>query len=145
MKRSVAQICLGRKPIRKRRAKPRRGRVTDPKYLAWIRTLPCVVCNVLADNSDFSWRIWSRLVYNRLQRSPTEAAHSGPHGLGQKADDRQALPLCMMCHREGPNSYHRLSRRFFAFHGLDRDMIVQELNSRYDAISLDTQASFDAI
>ena len=69
--------------------------VRDPKYLAFIRMLPCVACG------KKKWRM--------------EAMHTGPHGLGQKASDLDALPGCPSCHRElheiGPVKFqtrHRL-------------------------------------
>jgi hypothetical protein len=50
----------------------------DPKYLAWLRTLPCVVCGL----------------------GPCEAAHQRLLGGGtsSKPDDRYALPYCFACH-----------------------------------------------
>ena len=45
----------------------------DPRYLAWIRTQPCVVCG---------------------SARGIEASHTGPHGLGQKSPDTSAIPLC---------------------------------------------------
>jgi hypothetical protein len=61
--------------------------VRDSAYLAFVRRFPCVGCGS------------SRLI---------EAAHFGPHGIGQKASDLDALPLCRACHRE----YHRSARTF---------------------------------
>ncbi len=52
----------------------------NPHYLAWIRTLPCVVCG------STGW---------------IEASHTGPHGLGQKSSDYSAIPLCAKHHRTG--------------------------------------------
>jgi hypothetical protein len=43
------------------------------KYLAWIRTQPCLVCG---------------------RTGGIEAAHTGPHGVGQKSPDTSAIPLC---------------------------------------------------
>ena len=80
----------------------------NPKYLAWIRTLPCVVCG-----------------------SPRgiEAAHTGPHGMEQKAPDTSAIPLCSTHHRTGKDSYHRLGPRNFAeLHNLDIPALVRRLN-----------------
>jgi hypothetical protein len=73
----------------------------NPRYLAWIRTHPCVVCGA------------SRGI---------EASHTGPHGLGQKSPDSSAIPLCAKHHRTGNDSYHKLgprkfSRRFVLFTG----------------------------
>lgn len=66
-----------------RRKKPGR----DIQYLRWIRKFPCVGCGT------------SRWI---------EAAHIGPHGIGQKADDREALPLCYKCHRTDNDSLHKI-------------------------------------
>jgi len=80
------------------------------KYLAWIRTQPCLVCR------STRW---------------IEAAHTGPHGLGQKSPDTSAVPLCAAHHRTGKDSYHRLGPRKFAeVHNLDLAAIVQRLNRK---------------
>ena len=80
----------------------------NPKYLAWIRTQPCLVCG------STRW---------------IEAAHTGPHGLGQKSPDTSAVPLCAKHHRTGNDSYHRLGpRRFSEVHNLDLIEIVRRLN-----------------
>jgi hypothetical protein len=84
--------------------KPPRNRY----YLAWIRTLPCVVCGLTLG---------------------IEASHTGPHGLGQKSSDYSAIPLCSKHHRTGRDSYHRLGpRRFSELHNLDIRAIVSRLN-----------------
>lgn len=80
----------------------------NARYLAWIRTLPCVVCGT---------------------RRGIEASHTGPHGLGQKSPDTSAIPLCTKHHRTGNDSYHRLgARRFAEVHNLDIPAIVRRLN-----------------
>jgi hypothetical protein len=82
----------------------------NSKYLAWIRTQPCVVCGA---------ERW------------IEAAHTGPHGLGQKSPDTSAIPLCTTHHRTGSDSYHKLGpRRFAAVHNLDIPEIVRRLNMK---------------
>ena len=84
--------------------KPARNR----QYLAWIRTLPCVVCGSTCG---------------------IEASHTGPHGLGQKSSDYSAIPLCAKHHRTGSDSYHRLGpRRFCNVHNLDLRALVSRLN-----------------
>src|SRR5271169_5833384 len=86
--------------------KPGRSRY----YLAWIRTLPCVVCG---------------------STRGIEASHTGPHGLGQKSSDYSAIPLCAKHHRTGSDSYHRLGpRRFSEVHNLDIRAIVSRLNAK---------------
>ena len=80
------------------------------RYLAWIRTQPCVVCGT---------------------RRGIEASHTGPHGLGQKSPDTSAIPLCSKHHRTGNDSYHKLgSRKFAVVHSLDIPAIVQRLNAK---------------
>jgi hypothetical protein len=82
--------------------------VRNPRYLAWIRTQPCLVCG------STRW---------------IEAAHTGPHGLGQKSPDTSAVPLCAKHHRTGNDSYHRLGpRKFGERHNLDLAAIVRRLN-----------------
>ena len=80
----------------------------DPRYLAWIRTLPCAVCG---------------------SERGIEASHTGPHGLGQKSPDSSAIPLCPKHHRTGRESYHKLGpRRFAEMHRIDIPSIVRRLN-----------------
>jgi hypothetical protein len=82
----------------------------NPRYLAWIRTHPCVVCGA------------SRGI---------EASHTGPHGLGQKSPDTSAIPLCTKHHRTGNDSYHKLGpRNFSQVHGLDIPEIVRRLSRK---------------
>ena len=84
--------------------------VRNPGYLRWIRSLPCVVC---------------RTTY------AVEAAHTGPHGLGQKSSDLSAIPLCGKHHRTRDDSYHRLGpRRFAEVHQLDIRAIVTRLSEK---------------
>jgi hypothetical protein len=74
--------------------------VRDPHYLRFIRQFPCIGCKT-----------------SRLQR---DAMHVGPHGLGQKASDQDALPGCRPCHKQlhaiGPMKFQ--SRRKVDFHEL---------------------------
>lgn len=57
-----------------------RGRIEDPAYLAWVRTLDCCACG-----PD--------------QRTQTQAHHYGPRPKGRKTDDWLSAPLCALCHR----------------------------------------------
>jgi hypothetical protein len=77
--------------------------VKESKYLAFIRTLPCVVTGT----------------------TPVEAAHVSyaaaewgalGRGKGQKASDRWALPLCPDKHRE---QHKGAEREFWLKHGID--------------------------
>lgn len=89
-------------------SKPQR----DFQYLRFIRTLPCTIC--------------SRCRY-------IEAAHFGPRGLGQKANDMQTLPLCSAHHRTGVDSYHSLGPRKFAeHHRLNVNRLIGQLNELFE-------------
>jgi hypothetical protein len=100
----------------------------DREYLAWIRSLPCVCCW-----QHVFWEIVrDGFAPGLYQNPPTEAAHVGERGLSQKCPDREAIPLCKWHHTEGPESHHRLQRRFWEKWGLDRDTLVKELNARYE-------------
>ena len=105
-------------PVRKLRLRPRRGPDRSPEYLAWIRTLGCVVCARVSG-----------------AQTVVEAAHTnalGPRGIGQKTSDFSAIPLCGAHHRENPDSYHRLGEQGFSHtHGIDLEGLVQALRSRF--------------
>jgi hypothetical protein len=105
-------------PVRKKRFQPRRGPDRSPEYLAWIRTLGCVVCSKVSGGSTV-----------------VEAAHTnvlGPRGLGQKTSDFSAIPLCAAHHRENLDSYHLLGEKEFSQkHRLDLNERVLRLQSRF--------------
>ncbi len=106
-----------RVPVRKMRFQPRRGPDRSPEYLAWIRTLPCLVCSRVSGGATV-----------------IEAAHTnalGSRGVGQKTSDFSAIPLCSWHHRAGQNSYHRLGERWFAqAHQIHLLEVMQTLNRR---------------
>jgi hypothetical protein len=92
------KACRGMKPTR------------NAKYLAWIRTLPCLVCG---------------------RTTGVEAAHTGPHGVAQKSPDTSAVPLCVRHHRTGRDSYHKLGPRAFERrHRFDIRSVVARLNAK---------------
>ena len=107
-----------RVPVRKVRFLPRRGPERSAEYLAWIRTLGCVVCL-------------------RVSGGPTviEAAHTnalGRRGMGQKTSDFSAIPLCPGHHRVNLDSYHRLGEKGFSHeHRIDLHEVVRALLSRF--------------
>ncbi|MDV6318783.1 DUF968 domain-containing protein [Chromohalobacter sp. HP20-39] len=79
-----AKAPMNRK--REKRTAPKRKvsdtRFRSPAYLAWVRTLPCCACGV----------------------SPCDAHHMvgmyGVGGMGLKAEDSMAMPLCRACHMD---------------------------------------------
>lgn len=82
--------------------------VDDPRYRAWIRTFPCVVCG---------------------SARRIEAAHTGPRGLGQKSDSKKCLPFCFGCHQDKPDSYHKIGPvAFAAKHQLDIPNLIAQFN-----------------
>lgn len=65
---------------------PRQPEV-DLEYRKFIRRFPCIGCGTT------HW---------------VEFMHTGPRGLGQKADDKDGLPGCAACHRTGPQALHKI-------------------------------------
>jgi hypothetical protein len=63
----------------------RRPRVTDETYLAYIRELPCLLCGKTPVDAAHV-----RMAEPRLHKRQT--------GMGERPDDRWALPLCRACH-----------------------------------------------
>lgn len=106
----------------------RADRKSNTKYLNYIRSMPCCICIL-------PWKLdGSGVSYSNVQKSPTEAAHSGPHALGSKSDDLSAFPLCESHHREGIDAYHRVGpKRFEQIHRVNIAAIVDELNARFEA------------
>lgn len=99
----IANLLAINSPQLYRPAQPLR----DPGHLAFVRRHPCAVCKT-------RWNV--------------EAAHTGPHGIGQKASDDQTIPLCREHHR----TLHRLGRvRFELLFNLDLDSIVQDLKHEF--------------
>ena len=95
----------------------------SPKYLAWIRTLACCVPGCTSRNLHQ----WSDAAGSR-----TEASHSGPHGISQKAPDTSALPICAFHHRLARDSYHNTGPKFFQLHGMKpREELVLAFNLAY--------------
>lgn len=84
--------------LKPKRAKPRRGRLVDDAYRAWVATLPCARCSRASS-----------------PRWPNHAHHNTfGRGKGQKTNDTQCLPLCHLHHGE----LHALNG---AFKGWTRD------------------------
>jgi hypothetical protein len=96
------------------RSATKNGTGKDAEYLAFIHTLGCSVPG--------------------CTRRPVEAHHAGDHGMSQLAPDRTAIPLCggVGHHNFGKYSVHVMGRRFYAFHRIDRDALIADLNRRYD-------------
>jgi hypothetical protein len=106
----------------RRAPKPRPG--ADRLYCEFVRCFACIVCARRwigqCDGPEYG------------QASPTECAHVGRRGLGQRCPDRECLPLCRKKHHQfGPHSHHVLGKRFWSFHGLDRVALITQLQQIY--------------
>jgi len=87
------------------RSKP----VRDREYLRFIKRLPCVAC----------LRTWN-----------VDPAHTGPHGLGQKASDLDTIPLCRRCHDEHDANPRQFAERF----KLDIPGLIRRFNEFYNRL-----------
>jgi len=98
-------------PMRRKRMKPRRGRVRDPEYMAKVRRLPCIVRTALKDFADHLTRFVFQpnahgpalirgLRFATPCRGRIQADHMGVRGLGQKSSDRETAPMCEGHHPE---------------------------------------------
>lgn len=82
--------------------------VKSSKYLAFIRTLPCVISGEMPVEAA------------HLSKAAPEWGHAG-RGKGQKASDRWALPLSPRLHQE----QHAMSEMaFWKKHGVDPHRIA---------------------
>lgn len=88
------------------RIKPRRKK--DPAHLARVASMPCCVCGA----------------------TPVEVHHirSGM-GMGQRASDRDTIPLCSEHHRTGPDAFHAGPRRFQEIYGTERELLELTLEA----------------
>jgi hypothetical protein len=108
------QIWGTRPPRKAPRKRARRGPARSWRYRAWVRSLPCLVCG----------------------STPSEAAHTGPHGMSQKASDYSCVPLCTEHHTMAPDSYHRIGpERFAAQYRVNYTELVRRLNHDWFAYS----------
>lgn len=113
---------MKRSPMPPKREKPRRTgkplprikakRVEDPAHLARVRSLPCIACEI----------------GGTAQTEPTEAHHIRDGvGMGQKAGDHEAIPLCVWHHRTGFNSVHGAPAAFKWLFGTERELLALTL------------------
>src|SRR5262245_15322920 len=85
---------------RVRRPAFRSARDTDASYLDLIRQLPCCNCGVEPCGEAAHVRM-------------NNAAFGKRQAVGQKPDDKWSLPLCAGCHRNDPDSQHRVGEQEF--------------------------------
>ncbi len=96
-------------PLRPHSARRRRGMKRSSRYLAWIRTQPCLCEHVCC--------------------GITEAHHVAEPGAASEArwNDYRAVPLCTAAHRQ----YHS-DRDEFAFFGVSFERAIARLHHLYE-------------
>lgn len=109
-----------RKPIPQKRAKPRRGPLRDPGYLAFLREEgDCVVCRILtrqwADRMRALGTDVTQLSPRSLLNRACDPAHGPVNGMRSKGPDNEALPLCRIHHEEQTSSTHALFAAKYGF------------------------------
>lgn len=104
------------------RRKPLRfgGIQQNPEYLEFIRSQVCILLGLRG--------LARKKLHAHVCNGRVEAAHTGPHGLKQKAADESALPMCAAAHRTGTRSHHSGTRTFWRTWALDRKVLVEYFN-----------------
>ncbi len=80
--------------------------VRDEVYRQFVKRMPCAAC---------------------LKTWGIDPAHTGPHGIGQKACDLSCIPLCRQCH----DDYDAAPMKFAARKKLDVPALILKLNRFY--------------
>ncbi len=94
--------------LRPIRLKPRRGRIDDPAYLRWIRSLAC-------------------MIGNRDCRGSSDPHHVGHYGQA-RSNDHKAVPLCRVHHDEA----ERINDGpFEEKYGVSFEAAIERLNEGY--------------
>ena len=106
-----------KKSVKKKRSKPRRGRVISKDYKAFIAGFPCMIC----------------LRVGLIQASRTEVAHVGDRGLGQKCSDFETIPLCNAHHTSGAFAIHRAGKWFWEHFGIDKSETIAQYRRIYES------------
>lgn len=87
----------------------RRKPIKSSVYLRFVRSLPCCACGGTRN---------------------VEAMHCGPHGFGQKVDDKDTLPGCRYCHKE----LHQVGPvQFQSKYSLDFQSEIAKLNLFFES------------
>lgn len=115
-------LLKGQKPEKRKtfkrpgEVKTRKGRDLDAGYLALVRRLPCLSCDVDPAREAAHVRM--------------TGAGKPMSGLGVKPSDRYALPLCSTCHTGSATAQHVVGEaKFWGDLGLDPLLICERLRS----------------
>lgn len=95
--------------------------VSGKKHLAWIRTLPCVICGKWGPNHP-----------HHLMRGVSR-------GMGMRAEDRFVIPLCHIDHDKLHANGDEIS--FLSILPMDAIELADELYSRSGSDSIDWMES----
>lgn len=124
-KKARAKAKRQREKALARTAGQRNPRVKDGAYLSFIRRQPCCVCH---------------------KPAPSQAAHirSGypeanwpATGMAEKPSDYRTLPLCPMCHVDGPAAQHKGNERaWWASHEIYPPSLCASYRARFDGDEL---------
>lgn len=97
---------------------PKRPRIRDAGYLAWLRLQPCCVCG--ADKSDAAH-------IRSTTMEMDERYGKRPCGAGEKPDDKWAVPMCRSCH----GTQHAMNEMaFWRLHGMDPFALARRYYAR---------------
>ena len=128
------------RPKRGQRHKPKPRNFKDAAKRAWIRTLPCAATfaqsyRAFYVHGDKAVLRWVARLASAMdgQPGPTECAHVGRRGLGQKSSDKETIPLSDVEHRIGPYSWHKLGPTKFQEHwNLDVNRLAAALHAAFE-------------
>jgi hypothetical protein len=113
---------IRRTPVKKRRAKPRRGPLRDKIYRRWVSGQFCAV----SANYDWEKREPGDMC-SGSGNTPKDPAHTENNGMGSKGPDSSCAPLCRKHHRE----YDAGRAAFEQKYGVDMKAIAAQLWARY--------------
>lgn len=104
----------------------------DPKYLAFVRSLNCIPC-ILEQHGVFGRLVLGdpmTLMFALIVRTTeqSQACHMGPHGIGQKASDYTAIPMCAKHHEQIGSSVNKLEVL-----GINYAALVAKLREAFEA------------
>lgn len=90
---------ITRQPVRQKAPRAKK----DPKRLARVKGMPCVICNA---------------------PPPSDAHHCCHDRFGQrKSSDAETIPLCKIHHQDGPEAIHTNKRAWREKHGPDHGFL----------------------
>jgi hypothetical protein len=122
-------LILRHTPPRKRRpGPPRKGRIYDPEFVAWMHRQPCLIdLRASAIECQPGYECFGRITFHHVRN----------HGSGR--DDRRGLALCLAHHLEGFGKFsiEKLGKtNFQELFGVDLEAEILRYNDDYEATRL---------